>query len=142
MGATTTIHVLYRQRAIQGLLRSDAGYKHVASVFSTDADEACTCVDDVWRMMNTVDGSAIEIPRQIRNRSMMVGDIAIVEQSGTRRVFECAACGWEELSDARARSMIARISLIAPHFDVHGVEETAGARLSRMIDANLAERGQ
>lgn len=63
-----------------------SNYKHVVSLDATD-------LEDLFRRMNVVDGSDIEMPRRLRCRSMSVGDIAIDTQG---KAHFCASAGWEE----------------------------------------------
>jgi hypothetical protein len=46
----------------------------------------------VWREMNRVDGE--EFISTTEERSMMVGDMARIEENGVSRTFRCGIVGW------------------------------------------------
>lgn len=60
-------------------------YKEVGSVEAQD-------LEDLFRVMNVVDGSDFEMPQKLKCRSMCTGDVA-VDSNG--RAFYCASFGWE-----------------------------------------------
>lgn len=65
---------------------SSSEYKLIADVEASD-------LEDLFRRMNVVDGSDIEMPRKLRCRSMSVGDVAVDPQG---KAHFCASAGWED----------------------------------------------
>jgi hypothetical protein len=62
-----------------------AGYRLIGEV---EADS----LEDLFRRMNAVDGSEIEMPQRLGCRSMSVGDVAVDEEGDAHY---CASFGWE-----------------------------------------------
>lgn len=88
------MHVFYRKQF--GYIPSDAvidanDYGYVCSINSESSGV-------VWREMNVVEG--IEIPIDLRTRSMCVGDV-VVPSRGPAKV--CLGMGWRDLSEDEAR---------------------------------------
>ena len=52
-------------------------------------------LEGVFRRMNVVDGSTLEVPMHLRCRSMSVGDVVFLPQRG---VFFCDGAGWTRLN--------------------------------------------
>lgn len=54
---------------------------------------------DVWRRMNVVDGSPMELPNKLGCRSMCVGDVVKEETDDGRLVglHYCAGVGWQRI---------------------------------------------
>ena len=72
-----------------------AGFAHVATVDVEGSGDHFDKLETLFRACNTVDGSAFEVPRKIRNRSMSVGDVVLTEEAGL--AFRCASFGWDPL---------------------------------------------
>lgn len=59
---------------------------------------------DVWRRMNVVDGSDIELPAKLKCRSMMVGDVVSI----LGQHYVCCSMGWKQLpNDANLEQYLA-----------------------------------
>jgi len=54
-------------------------------------------LEDVFRRMNVVDGSDIEIPLKLRCRSMSVGDVVVMAEGREAVTWLCAPAGWKPL---------------------------------------------
>lgn len=76
-------------------------YRYVVGV--TDADR---CGQDIFRVMNNVDGSPFELPRKLRCRSMSVGDVVLEIGKGA---MVCDRIGWAELSAEVTAAFTAKV---------------------------------
>lgn len=66
------------------------------SKFAHVCDVEADSLGDVWRRMNVVDGSDIEMPIKLKVRSMMVGDLVIAEDG----MHQVASVGWKRVEKA------------------------------------------
>lgn len=65
-----------------------------------------TDADDIFRVMNVVDGNPeVELPLKLRCRSMSVGDVYIEGDVA----FFCASCGWEEIRGSFVQALVAKV---------------------------------
>jgi hypothetical protein len=88
----TTYKVLYRKNfpspfSPAPVCVSFDDYKFIAYVEAEN-------LEDLFRRMNVVDGSAFEMPRTIGCRSMSTGDVAIADSG---EAHYCASAGWESV---------------------------------------------
>ena len=98
---------------IQAAVRNPANYTHVASF-----DDSARDLEDIWTAMQSeVSG----IPRKLRNRSMMVGDIIL---TGDGSIWVVASCGFTKVEDIDAPAFLARASATVPSFPVPSKEES------------------
>jgi hypothetical protein len=82
--------VFYRNRLAMPFAPAPAtvsmtDYKEVGTVEAED-------LEDLFRIMNVVDGSEFEMPQKLKCRSMCSGDVA-VDQAG--QAHYCASIGWQ-----------------------------------------------
>jgi hypothetical protein len=64
-------------------------------VFKIEIPDDCEePLEYIFRVMNIVDGSEKELPTKLKCRSMMVGDIVILNDE----VHYCDSFGWKKLS--------------------------------------------
>jgi hypothetical protein len=117
---TETLHVFYSQRTIDtamyGMVKDapvrdrmrvkclvacaePSNYRHVASI-PQGRD-----LEDAWEMMQS---ECSELPRTLRVRSMMVGDIVV--NPSTREAFIVDACGFERFDLADVDALLAAVT--------------------------------
>jgi hypothetical protein len=82
--------VFYRTSFIEPFLpvpetASRVSYREIGVVEAHD-------LEDLFRVMNVVDGSDFEMPQKLRCRSMSTGDIAVDDVG---QAYYCATVGWD-----------------------------------------------
>ena len=121
MGTLCMAHIYYR-KSLVGNPSSVDEYDYVGEVPSDDLEQ-------VFRMMNHVDGSGVEQCLKTFNvRSMSVGDIAIINSEP----FYCSNLGWAPMLDNAIHLMLGLA--IAEKHHISAWDETRMEALQKVLD--------
>jgi hypothetical protein len=61
-------------------------------------------LEEVWRRMNVVDNSDIELPQKFKCRSMCVGDVVILHRLTELEYHVCDSCGFRQVTKTVAEN--------------------------------------